>query len=61
MRLNRNFISLSNIYQYYETIKNKLSHVSGIGEKNVEELFITLKYYETNDKEYFERIMKKLG
>ena len=61
MRLNRNFIALSSINQYYQTIQNKLRHVSGIDQKNVEELFKTLRYYEINDKEYFEQIMKKLG
>jgi len=61
MRLNRNFIAISSVEQYYETIKNKIVHEPLINEKNVLELFKILINYEKNDNEYYNKIMKKLG
>lgn len=61
MKLNRNFIAINGVENYFETIKNKLIHVSGIDEKNVEELFKLLINCEKNDNEYYNKIMKKLS
>lgn len=61
MRLNRNFIALTSAKEYYETIKNKLKFESQINEKEVDELFRILNYYENNNKDYYSKIMQKLS
>ena len=61
MRINRNFIALTSAKEYYETIKNKLKYESQINEKEVDELFRILNYYENNNKDYYSKIMQKLS